>query len=193
VSVGHGVGPRNTDLDPERLAKKSWRYVPPREHGGVGKVDAPGASRRVANPVSALEQELRGAIDALADPGGRSRLLKALPSLLEGVESWGGPQKHEQDDVLVAAALPGNCVVFAANVWPVYDEEQAARPGDIARALCANLACATPTSEVAINILTALTVLLGPEGSSARSSAFALVVVSHWSSPCSTGKTRTSR
>jgi hypothetical protein len=113
--------------------------------------------------VSALEQELRGAIDALADPGGRSRLLKALPSLLEGVESWGGPQKHEQDDVLVAAALPGNCVVFAANVWPVYDEEQAARPGDIARALCANLACATPTSEVAINILTALTVLLGPE------------------------------
>src|SRR5262249_54288010 len=69
----------------------------------------------------------------------------------------------EQDDVLVAAALPGSCVVFAANVWPVYDEEQAARPGDIARALCANLACATPTSEVAINILTALTVLLGPE------------------------------
>ena len=115
--------------------------------------------------MSALEQELRGAIDALADPTARARLLKALPSLLEGVASWGGPQKHEQDDVLVAAALPGSCVVFAANVWPAYDEEQAAKlkPGRLVRALCANLARTTPSDEVSSNILTALTALMGPE------------------------------
>jgi hypothetical protein len=116
--------------------------------------------------MSDLEQELREAIETLADPEAQPRLLKVLPSLLEGVASWGGPTspKHKQDEVFIAAAMPGSCIVFAADGWPAYDEEQAAKlnRGDLALAVCGSLT-RPPSHEVNTNILIALTVLMGPE------------------------------
>jgi hypothetical protein len=115
--------------------------------------------------MSDLEQELRDAIEAQVDPESQPRLLRALPSLLEGVASWGGPTDEQRNDVFVAAALPRSCIVFAADRWPTYDEAQAAKlsRGDLALALYSNLTCA-PNEEVNSNILIALTVLMGPEG-----------------------------
>jgi hypothetical protein len=114
-----------------------------------------------------LEQELREAIEAQVDPATQPRLLRPLPSLLEGVASWRGPTSPTpgRDSLYVAAAMPGSCIVFAADGWPTYDQEQAARlsKSDVALALCSNLTCA-PNEEVNSNILVALTVLLGPEG-----------------------------
>jgi hypothetical protein len=117
--------------------------------------------------MSDLERELRETIEALVDPEAQPRLLEVLPSLLEGVASWRGPTpKPGQYDVFVAAAaMPGSCTVFAANVWPVYDQEQAAKlsKSDLVRALCDNLTRA-PSDEISSNILIALTMLLGLEG-----------------------------
>ena len=116
--------------------------------------------------MSDLEQELRNAIDALVDPASRARLLKALPSLLKVVASWGGPTRAQDREVFVAVAMPGSCVVFAADVWPAYDEERAGKlkPGRLVRTLCSNLARASPSNDVSSNILAAMTMLLGPEG-----------------------------
>ena len=114
-----------------------------------------------------LEQQLREGIEALVDPEAQPRLLKVLPSLLEAVASWRGPTSPTpgRDSLYVAAAMPGSCIVFAADGWPAYDEEQAARlsKGNLARTVCAILTRA-PTREVTSNILIALTVLMGPEG-----------------------------
>jgi hypothetical protein len=117
--------------------------------------------------MSDLEQELREAIEAQVDPATQPRLLKVLPSLLEGVASWRGPTSpfSGRDTLYVAAAMPESCIVFAAEVWPTYDEQQAAKlsKGDLASVLCSSLIL-EPTDAVTSNILTALAVLMGPEG-----------------------------
>jgi hypothetical protein len=71
----------------------------------------------------------------------------------------------QYDAFVAAAAMPGSCTVFAPDVWPAYDQEQAAKlsKSDLALVLRSNLTCA-PNEEVNSNILVALTVLLGPEG-----------------------------
>ena len=113
-----------------------------------------------------LEQKLREAIEALVNPTAQPRLLRALPSLLEGVVSWGGLTSPlpGRDSLYVAAATREGSIVFPAGGWPAYDQEQAARlsRGDLAVTLCTSLTRA-PTNDVTSNILTALTVLMGPE------------------------------
>jgi hypothetical protein len=117
--------------------------------------------------MSDLEQELREAIEAQVDPETQPRLLRALPSLLEGIASWGGPApgEHVNDDVFVAVATQDDCLVFVADLWPAYDEQQAAKlsKGDLALTVWDNLIPAS-SDEGNSNILTALTMLLGPEG-----------------------------
>src|SRR5262249_54863650 len=90
--------------------------------------------------MSDLEQELREAIEAQAEPAAQPRLLRALPSLLEGGALWRGPTSG-RDRLYIAAGMPGSCIVFAADVWPAYDQVQAARlsQGALALALCASL------------------------------------------------------
>ena len=149
--------------------------------------------------MSDLEQQLREAIEAQVDPETQPRLLKVLPSLLEGVASWGGPTSpnHGRDSLFVPVAMPGSCIVFAADVWPAYDEKQAARlsKSDLARTVCAILTRA-PSDEVNSNILTALTLLLGPEALERQQHDARRIHSgggSRWSSPCSIGRTRMSR
>jgi hypothetical protein len=125
--------------------------------------------------------ELHMAIAAVADPPARPRLAAAVPRLVEAVDRWCGPLPGDQ--LVIAAATPRSCVVFATTGWPPCDQDAAAEVdrGKAAMAIVAAIESA-PTVETTNRILDGLTVLLGHAGIAAQC-ADARVIVERGGSP----------